>query len=129
MDFLKILKALTAAMDLELSDICVMAVLCTYAQFEDDKTVELSVNDIHTEFERLHKRTIQRSLARLSELHYIQTIKQKAPKKNKYRVLIDIPKVQAQPPIRQKKNPYKQSSEQTSIEEYKRAVADKPILQ
>ena len=129
MDFLKILKALTAAMDLELSDICVMAVLCTYAQFEDDKTVELSVNDIHTEFERLHKRTIQRSLARLSELHYIQTIKQKAPKKNKYKVLIDIPKGQAQPPIHQKKNPYKQSSEQTPIEEYERIIRKNPFMQ
>lgn len=128
MDFLKILKELTKASNLHLSDICVMAVLVTYAQYEPDQTIEISATKIHSEFERLNIRTIKKSLQHLTELHYIETIKQEAPKPNKYKVLIDVPKAQAQT-IHQKKNPYKQSPEQgTTIEEYKRIATKNPFL-
>lgn len=128
MDFLKILKELTKTSNLRLSDICVMAVLVTYAQYEPEQTIEISATKIHAEFERLNLKTIKKSLQHLTELHYIETIKQEAPKPNKYKVLIDVPKAQAQT-MHQKKNPYKQSNEQgTMIEEYKRIVNEKPFL-
>ena len=128
MDFLKILKELTKTSNLRLSDICVMAVLVTYAQYKPEQTIEISATKIHAEFERLNLKTIKKSLQHLTELHYIETIKQEAPKPNKYKVLIDVPKAQAQT-MHQKKNPYKQSNEQgTMIEEYKRIVNEKPFL-
>ncbi|MBO4534124.1 MAG: hypothetical protein J5726_10595 [Treponema sp.] len=105
-----------------------MAVLVTYAQYEPEQTIEISATKIHAEFERLNLKTIKKSLQHLTELHYIETIKQEAPKPNKYKVLIDVPKAQAQT-MHQKKNPYKQSNEQgTMIEEYKRIVNEKPFL-
>lgn len=130
MDFLKIIQELTKASNLHLSDICVMAVLVTYAQYEPEQTIEISATKIHSEFERLNLRTIKKSLQHLTELHYIETIKQAAPKPNKYKVLIDIPKAQSKPqPIHQKKNPYKQSEQGTTIEEYERIVRKNPFLQ
>lgn len=130
MDFLKILKELTKDKNLTRTDICVMAVIVTYAQYGDDQTVEMSYSDIHEEFETIPIRTIQRCVKHLQALHYIAVIRN-GTQKNKYKVLIDIPKAQSKPqPIHQKKNPYKQSSEQgTTIEEYKRIATKNPFLQ
>lgn len=89
MDFFKILKLTTNDETLTYSDICVMAVIATYAQYQDDKTVELSANDVHAEFPRLSVRTISRAIERLTANKYIEIIKAKGAK-NKYRVLIPI---------------------------------------
>lgn len=89
MDFLKIMKLTTTDEALTYSDICVMAVIATYAQYQADKTVELSAPDIHGEFPRLSIRTIKDAVKRLSEHKYIEVIKSKGMK-NKYRVLIPI---------------------------------------
>ena len=128
MDFLKIIKELTKASSLRLSDICVMAVLVTYAQYEDNKTIELSAGQIKKEFERLDIRTIKKSLQHLAELHYIEIIKQAAPKPNKYKVLIDIPKGQPAPQIKQKKIINKIQSEADYIAEAKRVMLANPFL-
>ena len=97
MDFLKILKTITKDTSLTRTDICVMAVITTYAQYEPDKTIEMSTAEIHEEFESIPQRTIQRSVKHLAELHYISIIKQAPPKPNKYKVLIDIGQPQAKP--------------------------------
>lgn len=97
MDFLKILKTITKDSSLTRTDICVMAVITTYAQYEADKTIEMSAAQIHEEFESIPQRTIQRSVKHLAELHYISIIKQAAPKPNKYKVLIDIGQPEAKP--------------------------------
>lgn len=128
MDFLKILKALTAAMDLELSDICVMAVLCTYAQFEDNQTIEMSRAEIKAEFPRLSQSTIKRSISRLEENHYIAVIRS-GTQKNKYRVLIDIPKGQAQPQIKQKKITNKLDSDAEYIAQAVQVMRKNPFMQ
>lgn len=128
MDFLKIIQELTKASNLHLSDICVMAVLVTYAQYEPEQTIEISATKIHSEFERLNLRTIKKSLQHLTDLHYIETIKQAAPKPNKYKILIDIPQTQSKPQ-HQKKNPYKQSEQGTSIEDYERIIRNNPLMQ
>ena len=60
MDFLKILKSMTEADDIGYSDICVMAVITTYAQYNDDHIVEMSIPDIQAEFKRLSIKTIKR---------------------------------------------------------------------
>ena len=96
MDFLKILKELTRDNNLTRTDICVMAVIVTYAQYDDEQSTELSYSDIHEEFETIPIRTIQRCVKHLSELHYIQ-IKRNGTKKNRYKVLIPIPSTQAKP--------------------------------
>lgn len=127
MDFLKILKALTAAMDLELSDICVMAVLVTYAQYEENQTIEMSRSEIKAEFPRLSQSTIKRSISRLEENHYIAVIRS-GTQKNKYKVLIDIPKGQPAPQIKQKKIVNKIQSEADYIAEAKRVMLANPFL-
>ena len=130
MDFLKIIQELTKASNLHLSDICVMAVLVTYAQYEPEQTIEISATKIHSEFERLNLRTIKKSLQHLTELHYIETIKQAAPKPNKYKVLIDIPKAQSKPqPIQFKKNSNKIASSDDYAAEAKRVMTKNPFLQ
>lgn len=96
MDFYKILKALTADNNLTFSDILVMSVLVTHAQYEQDKTVQLSAKEIHEEFERLSIVSIKRSIKRLSDLHYIKTIPQH-PHPSKHTILIDIGQPQAKP--------------------------------
>lgn len=103
MDFYKLLKELTKASELNLSDICVMSVLVTYAQYADNKTVEMSANNIKKEFERLNIRTIKKSLQHLTELNYIETIKQPAPKPNKYKILIELGQAQNERPIKHTK--------------------------
>jgi hypothetical protein len=128
MDFLKILKELTAATSLELSDICVMAVLVTYAQYEPEQTIEISATKIHSEFERLNLRTIKKSLQHLTELHYIETIKQAAPKPNKYKVLIPIPAAQPKQ-IYQKKNTNKYNADDEYIAEAVQAMRKNPFMQ
>lgn len=129
MDFLKILKELTAATSLELSDICVMAVLVTYAQYEPEQSVEMSYSEIKAEFTRLSIITIKRAIKRLQDNHYIE-IKRSGTKKNRYKILIDIPKAQSKPqPIHTKKNPYKQSEQGTTIEEYERIARKNPFMQ
>lgn len=129
MDFLKIIKELTKASSLRLSDICVMAVLVTYAQYEDNKTIELSASQIKKEFERLDIRTIKKSLQHLAELHYIEIIKQAAPKPNKYKVLIDIPKGQPAPQIKQKKITNKLDSDAEYIAQAVQAMRKNPFMQ
>ena len=133
MDFFKLLVSLTNDNNLEYTDIHVMSVLVTYAQYAEDKTIEISVNEIHDLFKRINVRTIMRCLQRLAELHYIEIIKQKPPKKNKYRVLIEIPGqttvVKDKPQIQQKKNKYAAASDiGTPISEYQRIAAKKPFL-
>lgn len=123
MDFLKILKTLTAANDLELSDICVMAVLVTYAQYSDDQCIELSYTNIHEEFKRLSMPTIKRSVKRLAANGYI-SITKNASKKNRYKVLIDIPK--GQPKQIHRTN--KIQSEGDYIEKVKIAALANPFL-
>lgn len=100
MDFLKILKSMTEADDIGYSDICVMAVLVTYAQYNDDHIVEMSIPDIQAEFKRLSIKTIKRSIKRLTDNNYIQVIQTKG-QKNKYKVLIPIG--QADKPIKYKR--------------------------
>ena len=95
MDFYKVFKSFSNDERLNFSDILVLSVLVTHAQFTEDQTVELSFNEINAEFKRLNRLTIIRCLQRLAELEYIESIKEKG-KKNKYRVLIDVPKAQAQ---------------------------------
>lgn len=127
MDFLKILKELTAATSLELSDICVMAVLVTYAQYEPEQSVEMSYSEIHAEFTRLSITTIKRAIKRLEDNHYIQ-IERSGTQKNRYKILINIPQTQSKPQ-HQKKNPYKQSEQGTSIEDYERIIRNNPLMQ
>lgn len=128
MDFLKIIQELTKASDLHLSDICVMAVLVTYAQYEPEQTIEISATKIHSEFERLNLRTIKKSLQHLTELHYIETIKQAAPKPNKYKVLIPIPAAQPKQ-IYQKKNTNKYNADDEYIAEAVQAMRKNPFMQ
>lgn len=127
MDFYKILKSLTKDNRLTFGDILVMSVIVTHAQYATDKIIEISFSDIHAEFERLSDKTIRRSLQRLSELEYIETIKQTAPKPNKYKVLIEVGQVQAKP-IYQKKPSNKIQSSDDFIAEAKRVVAKNPFL-
>lgn len=128
MDFLKILKELTAATSLELSDICVMAVLVTYAQYEPEQSVEMSYSEIHAEFTRLSIATIKRAIKRLEDNHYIQ-IKRSGTQKNRYKVLIDIPKVQPVPQIKQKKIANKLDSDAEYIAQATQAMRKNPFMQ
>ena len=128
MDFLKILKELTAATSLELSDICVMAVLVTYAQYEPEQSVEMSYSEIHAEFTRLSIATIKRAIKRLEDNHYIQ-IKRSGTQKNRYKVLIDIPKVQTAPQIKQKKIANKLDSDAEYIAQATQAMRKNPFMQ
>jgi Fe2+ or Zn2+ uptake regulation protein len=128
MDFLKILKELTAATSLELSDICVMAVLVTYAQYEPEQSVEMSYSEIHAEFTRLSITTIKRAIKRLEDNHYIQ-IKRSGTQKNRYKVLIDIPKVQTAPQIKQKKIANKLDSDAEYIAQATQAMRKNPFMQ
>ena len=128
MDFLKILKELTAATSLELSDICVMAVLVTYAQYEPEQSVEMSYSEIHAEFTRLSIATIKRAIKRLEDNHYIQ-IKRSGTQKNRYKVLIDIPKVQPAPQIKQKKITNKLDSDAEYIAQATQAMRKNPFMQ
>lgn len=128
MDFYKILKELTNQTNLELSDICVMAVFTTWAQFEEEQTTpEMSYTDIQTEFPRLSLSTIKRSVMRLTANGYIEVIKQPPPKKNKYKVLIDIPKTKEKP-IYQKKNSNKIMANDDDIAAYKEVAFKNPYL-
>lgn len=128
MDFLKILKELTAATSLELSDICVMAVLVTYAQYEPEQSVEMSYSEIHAEFTRLSITTIKRAIKRLEDNHYIQ-IKRSGTQKNRYKVLIDIPKVQPAPQIKQKKIANKLDSDAEYIAQATQVMRKNPFMQ
>lgn len=128
MDFLKILKELTKDKQLTRSDICVMAVIVTYAQYADGQAVELSANDIHEEFETIPIRTIKRCVKHLSELHYIEIIKQAAPKPNKYKVLIPIPATQPKQ-IYQKKNTNKLNTDDEYIAQALQAMQKNPFMQ
>lgn len=119
MDFFKLLVSLTNDNNLEYTDILVMSVLVTYAQYAEDKTVEISFNEIHDLFKRIPVRTVRRCLQRLEELHYIEIIKQKPPKKNKYHVLIDIGQTQIKS---NKYTRYKKDISGTDIEEYKSVI-------
>lgn len=127
MDFLKILKILTQDKNLTRTDICVMAVLTTYAQYEEDQSAELSYSDIHEAFETIPIRTIQRCVKHLQALQYIQIIRN-GTQKNRYKVLIPIPKIQAKP-IYQKKNSNKIQSDDEFIERAKKAALSNPFLQ
>lgn len=128
MDFYKILKELTNKTNLELSDICVMAVFTTWAQYEDEQTTpEMSYNDIKTEFPRLSISTIKRSIARLVTNGYIEIIRQQKPKKNRYKVLIPITKPQSKPII-QNKISNKIQSDKSFIDEVKRVITKNPFL-
>lgn len=126
MDFLKILKVLTEANDLELSDICVMAVLTTYAQYNKDKSIEMSYSEINEEFKRLSMSTIKRSIKRLVANGYISITKSQT-QKNIYKILIDIPEIKAKP-IYQKKISNKIQSEDDYIAEAKRVALANPFL-
>ena len=128
MDFYKIFKTITNDERMAFGDILAMSVIATRAQFTEDHTVELSFKDIHNEFPRLYNKTIRRSIQRLAELHYIEIIKQAAPKPNKYKVLIDMPQVQPAPQIKQKKNSNKIQSEADYIAEAKRVMLANPFL-
>ena len=128
MDFLKILKELTKDKQLTRSDICVMAVIVTYAQYADEQAVELSANDIHEEFETIPIRTIKRCVKHLSELHYIEIIRQPKPQKNIYKVLIPIPAVQAKQ-IYQKKNTNKLNTDDEYIAQALQAMQKNPFMQ
>jgi hypothetical protein len=105
-----------------------MAVLVTYAQYEPEQTIEISATKIHSEFERLNLRTIKKSLQHLTELHYIETIKQAAPKPNKYKVLIPIPAAQPKQ-IYQKKNTNKYNADDEYIAEAVQAMRKNPFMQ
>ena len=128
MEFYKIFKTITNDERMAFGDILAMSVIATRAQFAEDHTVELSFKDIHNEFPRLSDKTIRRSLQRLAELHYIEIIKQAAPKPNKYKVLIDMPQVQPAPQIKQKKNSNKIQSDSDYIAEAKRVMLANPFL-
>lgn len=114
MDFLKILKQMTEADNLEYSDICVMAVITTYAQYDTNSTAELSVADIHDEFKRISRSTIKRALQRLIEHKYIEVIRENG-QKNKYKVLIPIG--QADKPIKYRRTVA--ASADPDVEKYK----------
>ena len=126
MDFLKILKVLTQAKDLELSDICIMAVFVTYAQYEDNQTIEMSRSEIQAEFPRLSQSTIKRSILRLEANNYIQIIRN-STQKNKYKVLIPIPSAQPKQ-IYQKKNSNKLKTESDYLAEVTKAALANPFL-
>lgn len=126
MDFLKILIELTKDKQLTRTDICIMAVIVTFAQYDADQTIELSASDIHEQFETIPIRTIQRCIKHLELLQYIEIIRQPKPQKNKYKVLIPIPKPQSKPIIQKKSN--KIQSDDSYIEELKRAAAQNPFL-
>lgn len=128
MDFLKILKELTKDKQLTRSDICVMAVIVTYAQYADGQAVELSANDIHEEFETIPIITIKRCVKHLSELHYIEIIRQPKPQKNIYKVLIPIPAAQPKQ-IYQKKNTNKYNADDEYIAEAVQAMRKNPFMQ
>lgn len=128
MEFLKILIELTKDKRLTRTDICVMAVIVTYAQYGDDQTVELSANDIHERFETIPTRTIQRCIKHLSELNYIEVIHQQKPQKNRYKVLIPIPEIKAKPTY-QKKPSNKIASSDDYAAEAKRVMLKNPFLQ
>lgn len=129
MEFFKLLAILLKDKNLTRSDVCVMSVIVTYAQYETNQITEMSANDIHEIFETICIKTIRRCIKHLAELHYIEIIKQTAPKKNQYRVLIDIPKGQTQPQIRYKKNSNKITADDDYIEQIKTVVSQTPILQ
>ena len=128
MDFLKILKELTKDKQLTRSDICVMAVIVTYAQYADGQAVELSANDIHEEFETIPIRTIKRCVKHLSELHYIEIIRQPKPQKNIYKVLIPIPTAQPKQ-IYQKKNTNKLDADAEYIAKAAQSMRKNPFMQ
>ena len=125
--FLQILKVLTKDNKLTRTDICVMAVLATYAYFPNyckgDNIIEMSITEIHNAFETIPTRTIQRSIKHLAELGYIEPIRTKG-KKSRYEILIDLPK--GQPKQIHKTN--KIQSEGDYIEEVKRAALANPFL-
>lgn len=127
MDFLKILKQLTEADNLTFSDICVMAVLVTYAQYGDDQSVEMSYSDIHEEFKRIPIVTIRCCIQRLAANGYIQIIRN-GTQKNRYKVLIPIPEIKAKPTY-QKKPSNKIASSDDYAAEAKRVMLKNPFLQ
>lgn len=127
MDFLKILKELTAATSLELSDICVMAVLVTYAQYEPEQSIAMSYSEIQKEFPRLAMRTIIRSVKRLKDNQYIAVTKN-GTQKNIYKVLIPIPAAQPKQ-IYQKKITNKLDSDAEYIAQAAQAMRKNPFMQ
>jgi len=127
MDFLKILKQLTEADNLTFSDICVMAVLVTYAQYGDDQSVEMSYSDIHAEFKRIPIVTIRCCIQRLAANGYIQIIRN-GTQKNRYKVLIPIPEIKAKTTY-SKKPSNKIASSDDYVAEAKRVMLKNPFLQ
>ena len=108
MEFYKILKELTKDKSVTRSDICVMAVITTYAQYhkQEGQIAELSYSKIHEDFETIPIRTIQRCVKHLEDLKYIEVIRN-GTQKNRYKVLIDIP-------IQEKKEQQEQKQENQS---------------
>ncbi len=118
MEFYKILQEMTEKSDVELSDICVMSVLVSYAQYTDEHIVTFSAKEIQEHFKRLSLRTVQRSLKRLIENNWIR-IENKG-QKNTYKILLEIPPAENKPIIhKKKKNSYGNDPE---IEKYKELI-------
>lgn len=113
MDFLKLLKVLTQDSRLRLSDICVMSVIVTYAQYQPNEPLQLSVTDILAEFPRLSRRAVSYSLQQLEQLNYIEVLRTPG-QKNRYNVLIDLPEPTSRP--RRNRNEQQHSSD---IDKYK----------
>lgn len=89
MDFYKILQEMTEKAEIELSDICVMSVLVSYAQYDNEQIVTFSAREIQEKFKRLSLRTVQRSLKRLIDNKWIRI--ESRGQKNTYKVLMYIP--------------------------------------
>lgn len=126
MEFYKLLATILHDKRLTSTDKCIMSILVTHSQFAEDQTVELSANEI-SQIAGATARTIQRCIKHLSELNYIEIIRN-STKKNRYKVLIDIPKGQPAPQIKQKKNSNKLQSEDDFIAEAKRVMLANPFL-
>ena len=116
MEFYKILQEMTEKSDVELSDICVMSVLVSYAQYTDEHIVTFSAREIQEKFKRLSLRTVQRSLQRLIKNGWIRI--EARGQKNTYKVLLYIPPIEDKP-IMQKKIQPSTSAPDPDVEKYK----------
>ena len=110
--FLKMPASIIFDNRLAWSDRIVISYLCTYAQHEEEQiTLPMSYNDICKELNNeLKRNAVILSIKKLQELNLIEAIKQPHGK-NRYKVLIKIPKSdkgqqeqRADKPIIQKKN-------------------------
>jgi len=114
MDFYKILQEMTEDADVELSDICVMSVLVSYAQYNDEHIVTFSAREIQEKFKRLSLRTVQRSLQRLIKNGWIRI--EARGQKNTYKVLLYIPPIEDKPIMQKKIQP---SASDPDVDKYK----------